>query len=166
MNCQSMAERFLISRAFRRGSAKRKDLIQAFLISLHTKISTATASRYMTTTLKNHDTILCSTADRLEPKPLAKPPDYANEAQLLIALDNATLDPLRTGFFDDELPIVRVSWTNSLPKAVGSLNVLARAIAEHAPVYITYQGMRAGQEYERKRILPLALEKMALLRIL
>lgn len=96
----------------------------------------------------------------IRPRPLALPPGFASEAALLDDLDTGRNDPLRTGLFEDELPVVYVSWTKSMPAKPGVLTRIVHAIQHDRLLRIIYISLRLGDLPSERRILPLALERM------
>ena len=148
------AEEFIVKRAFRRGLVTRRDVVRAL------GVSTATATRLIALALERRAEMLDREGHALKPRPLATPPDYASEDALLHELDTGRHDPARTGLFDSELPVVYVSWTNSMPPKPGILSLITQAIREKRVIRVVYIGLRADEELRERRILPLALERM------
>lgn len=145
---------FIVKRAFRCGLVTRGDVVRA----LH--VSTATATRFLSQAESRNSTLLERRGHGLKPRPLAVPPAYASEDALLVELDTGRQDAARTGLFDSELPVVYVSWTHSMPAKPGILSQITRSIREDRVLRIVYVGLRAGEELNERRILPLALERM------
>lgn len=145
---------FIVKRAFRCGFVTRADVVRAL------GVSTATATRFLSQAGSRNANILERDGHGLRPRPLAAPPEYASEDALLVELDTGRQDPARTGLFDSELPVIYVSWTNSLPPKPGILSQITRSIREDRLLRIVYVGLRAGEELKERRILPLALERM------
>ena len=154
MNIQRLATEFVIKRAFRHGVATRSDLVKVL------GVSTATATRHISAV----EILFASAIERkrggVRPRLLAVPPAFASEEALLHDLDGDRNDPLRTGMFEDELPVVYVSWTNSMPPKAGVLARIVSAIQASKMLKIVYIGLRLGEEPTQRRILPLALERM------
>lgn len=150
---QEFANDFLIKRAFRYGVATRHDLLQVL------SISQATATRVLGATVAKFSALVHYGHDGIRPRPLAVPPPFASESALLENLSGGN-KPLTTGLFDQELPVVIVQWTQSLPAKPGSLMKIVRAITQDRIICITYIGLRHQEEPRERRILPLALERM------
>jgi WYL domain len=148
------AMRFIVRRAFRHGSASRADLMKAI------DISSATATRIMSETIIKHGHILQRNGHDILPKPLAKCPSYADEADFLTSIDMGKTDPVSTGLFEDEIPIIHVSWTNSMPLRPGTLQTIMTAIQRRKQIDIVYIGLTLDQQPRNRKILPLGLEKM------
>ena len=145
---------FIVKRAFRCGFVTRANVARAL------GVSTATATRLLAQAESRNTNILERHGHGLKPRPLATPPVYASEDALLVELDTGRHDPARTGLFDSELPVVYVSWTNSMPPKPGILSHITTSIREDRLLRIVYVGLRAGEEPTERRILPLALERM------
>lgn len=145
---------FILKRAFRRGLVRPMDVTKV------TGVSAATAGRYLSSAETLYHKLLQRKGGGLEPRPLAQAPEIAGEAALLEDLDSGQSDPLRTGLFESELPVVYVSWTQSLPSKSGVLTRLIQAIQHEHLLRIVYIGLRQGAEPQHRRILPLALERM------
>lgn len=151
---KQIAEKYILRRAFRHGTVSRADLLRAL------DVSTATATRMMSETAARFGDILERRGHGLSPKPLAVCPAYASEADLLNQLDAKKYDAASTGLFEEELPLIYVSWTNSLPPQGGTLNMIVNAIQYHKQIDIVYVGLRLNDKPRNRKILPLALEKM------
>lgn len=145
---------FIIKRAFRYGLVTRADVVRAL------GVSTATATRFLSHAGSRNADILEREGHGLRPRPLAAPPAYATEDALLVELDTGRQDPARTGLFDSELPVIYVSWVDSMPPKPGILSQITRSIRENRLLGIVYVGLRVGEEPKERRILPLALERM------
>jgi hypothetical protein len=151
---KQVAERFILRRAFRHGTVSRADIIKAL------DVSTATATRAISETAARHGDILERRGHGLSPKPLAACPTCASEADLLKHLDAQKNDAASTGLFEEELPLIYVTWTNSLPSRNGTLHKIVKAIQSHKQIDIVYVGLRFNDKPRNRKILPLALEKM------
>ncbi len=151
---KTTAQYFVVRRAFRHGSVTRADLIRAF------GISSATATRLMTEIINRCSNLLERKGHAWIPKPLVTPPDYATEQDLLKHLDTQRHNPVDIGLFEGELPLIYVSWTNSLPRQSGILQTIIKAIGKNKQIDIVYVGLRENEQPRARKILPLALEKM------
>ncbi len=153
-NKEDVLRKFIVRRAFRCGAVSRADLLKA------ADISTATATRTIANTIARHGDILERKGHYIRPKPLAKCPDYALEEDLLLTLNCGKNNAIDTGFFDKELPITYVSWTNSMPQQSGILLTILNAIRKNKQLDIIYLGLRFTEVPKSRKILPLGLEKM------
>lgn len=147
-------ERFIVRRAFRVGRTTRSDVMMAF------GISSASATRAMSNTAAVHSRLLTRERHALTPRPLAEPPSYANEADLLKELDAGRCDFSNLGLNSDELPIHYVQWTNSMPMKAGILSEVITAIRTETILEIVYLGLRKNEQPRRRQVLPLGLERM------
>lgn len=154
MKINELGIEFVVKRAFRRGIVYRGDVLSAF------DLSSATATRIMAEAKSRHTGLLARRGYGLKPLPLAEPPRFATEEALLSELDRGRNEPARTGLFDNELPVVYVSWTNSMPAKDGTLTRIINAIQYEHFISIVYVGLREGEPPRERRILPLALERM------
>jgi hypothetical protein len=155
--------RFIVRRAFRHGSLARADLKKAF------DISVPSASRYFSEAPSDdkYGRYIQREGHRIKPKALLAPPSWAGEEDLLNTLDYGCYrreDPRImaqiTGLFHEELPLVYVSWTNSMPKQPGTLTCIVQAIMQKQFLRIVYVSLNPGEEKKQRVVAPLALEKM------
>jgi predicted DNA-binding transcriptional regulator YafY len=152
---------FIVRRVYRHGSLIRKDIEQAFAVS------TPSASRFIAEALATYPQHLRRQGHRVLAKSLSEAPSFANEADLLETLNQGCQhheDLLAltkyTGLFPHELPLVYVSWTNSLPTKPGILTTIIRAIPRYDFLKIVSVTLNQGEERRERIILPVGLEKM------
>lgn len=149
------AVEFVLKRAFRAGAVTRANLLDAF------DVSSATATRLMSEALARHPRLLERQGQRILPRPLAEAPPCATEAALLATLDEGGNDFLaRVGLYAYELPVVYVTWANSLPRKPGILTALIEAVRNEGFLRIVYLPMRKNAEPAWRTIAPLGLERM------
>lgn len=155
--------RFIVRRAFRHGSLARTDLKKAFAIS------TPSASRYFSEAPNDpeYGQYIQREGHRIKPQTLVNPPPWAGEEDLLNTLNYgcySKTDPSviaqATGLFYQELPLVYVSWTNSLPKQPGTLMTIVKAIDHKQFLRLVYVSLNLGEQKKQRIVAPLALEKM------
>ena len=148
---------FVLRRAVRFGTVVRKDVIEAFDGEIRaTKASTlmsAAAARWPTTLeRRSHEIGL-----RLDPE---IPPE-ASEEDLMKSLDYGQTEFRRIGLrVPDELDVVVIKWTRSLPRKSGTFSMIVSSLVRYQPMEILYVGLRRGEQARWRRILPITLEKM------
>ncbi len=152
---------FIVRRVYRHGSLIRKDIEQAF------GVSTPSASRFITEALAIYPQHLLRKGHRVLAKTLSEAPSFANEAELLETLNQGCQHhedlmalTKHTGLFPYELPLVYVSWTNSLPTKPGILTTIIRAIPRHDFLKIVSVTLNRGEQKRERIISPVGLEKM------
>jgi len=153
-NNKAVVGQFIVRRAFRAGRVTRADVIAAF------HISTASATRFMARAEAIHTQILMRDGHALVPRPLAEPPAFASEADLLKQLDAGRTDFSVIGLTVDELPVHYVHWTQSMPLRPGILSEIVTAIRTESILQIVYLGLRKNEQPKARLILPLGLERM------
>lgn len=153
--------KFIVRRVYRHGSLLRKDIERAF------NVSTPSASRFIAEALFLYSEYLIRQGHRLLAKPLADVPYFANEADLLETLNQGCQQEedllaltKRSGLFPHELPLVYVSWTNSLPTKPGVLTTIIRAIPRYDFLRIVSVTLNQGEQKRERIVSPIGLEKM------
>jgi hypothetical protein len=148
---------FVLKRAVRFGKVVRSDLIEAFDDDFGpTKASAlmaATAGRWPDTLeRRSHEIGLC---------PNPKIPPKASEEDLMKALDYGQTEFRQIGLrVPDELDVLVVKWTRSLPRQPGAFSVIVSGLIHYQPIELLYVGLRRNEQARWRRVAPLTLEKM------
>lgn len=79
----------------------------------------------------------------------------------MASLDRGTHDFATTGLRADELPVHYVRWAAIAPRSNEVMELLVRAIVKTRACCVSYCGLRLGEQARWRRIVPLALERMA-----
>ena len=90
----------------------------------------------------------------------AKPPHWADEADLMDSLDHGRISFAQTGLRYAELPVNFSTWSSSLPSGPGALTVIVQAFTGKRAAYVRYVGLKAGDVARFRRVYPIALERM------
>lgn len=148
---------FVLKRAVRCGKVLRSDLIEAFDGDFgETKASalmSEAAGRWPETLeRRSHEIVPCA-----NPKIPAK----ASEEDLMKALDYGQTDYWQIGLkVPDELNVLVVKWTRSLPRQPGAFSVIVSGLIRYQPIELLYVGLRRNEQARWRRVAPLTLEKM------
>lgn len=147
---------FVWRRAFRSSerSVVRADVIEAF------GMSPTSASNLLTSVAENSNGLLKRNGNKVISESWARPPAWADENDLMDALDRNKNDFSQTGLRSNELPVNYSAWSLSLPAEPGALTTVVQAITRKHSVYVEYVGLKMGDKAKFRRVYPLGLERM------
>lgn len=146
---------FVLKRAFRFGSVRRRDIMEAFQDSIK---SESLGSDILNSALEKYDEYLIREGNKLIPRRFDKIPDFIDDEELLhqIELGSRFQD---TGLRSDELPINKVNCTNSLPLQKHSLTLICQSISKGRVIDIYYVSLKEKDRGSTRAVFPLGLEK-------
>lgn len=149
-------ELFVWRRAFRshKRTVVRADVVAAFAVSV------STASNTIASALISCGGLLERHGYKVIAPPWAQAPHWADEADLMDALDKGDVRFAKTGLTPRELPVNFSSWSNNLPSKPGAFMKIVAATTKERPLHIRYVGLKAGDLARYRRIFPIALERM------
>lgn len=149
-------QKFIVRRAFRSAdqTVVRADVVAAF------GCSPTAASVLLTQSVGIHGDLLQRDGNKVVALPYAKAPHWADENDLMEALDNGRTGFADTGLRHAELPINISRWSSSLPSAPGAMTTIVEALTRKRSVYIRYVGMKRGDTARFRRVYPVVLERM------
>jgi len=149
--------RFVLKRAVRYGKVVRGDVIEAFggdfrATKASTLMSDAAGRWPRTLERRSHEIGL---------RPDAEIPPEASEEDLMKSLDYGHTEFRHIGLrVPDELEVVVVKWTRSLPRQPGAFSIIVSSLVNYEPIELLYVGLRKGEQARWRRLLPITLEKM------
>lgn len=148
---------FVLKRAVRYGKVVRSDVIEAFggyfrPTKASTLMSAAAGLWPMTLERRSHEIGL---------RPNAEIPAEASEEDLMKSLDYGHTEFRHIGLrVPDELEVMVVKWTRSLPRQPGAFSAIVSSLVHYQPIELLYVGLRQGEQARWRRVLPITLEKM------
>lgn len=147
---------FVWRRAFRAAprSVVRADVVEAF------GCSNTAASTLLTSVVNAAGGQLQREGNKVIAPVWAKPPHWADEVDLMEALDQGRISFAETGLRGSELPVNISSWSSNLPSAPGAMTIIVEAITRKRSAYIQYVGLKEGDTARFRRVYPVVLERM------
>lgn len=147
---------FVWRRAFRSPArlVVRAELIEAL------GMSKTAASTLLNAVVDSSDGLLQRDGNKVVAPAWAKPPPWADEVDLMEALDHGRTSFAETGLRYAELPVNFSSWSSSLPSAPGAMTTVVDALTRKRSAFIEYVGLKASDTARFRRIFPVALERM------
>lgn len=147
---------FVWRRAFRSPGrlVVRAEVIEAF------GISKTAASTLLNAAVGSSGGLLQRDGNKVIAPAWAKPAHWADEADLMDALDHGRISFAQTGLRYAELPVNFSTWSSSLPTGPGALTTIVQACTHKRPTFIRYVGMKSGDTARFRRVFPIALERM------
>lgn len=148
---------FVLKRAVRFGRVVRGDVIEAFdgdfrATKASALMSDAAARWPETLERRSHEIAL---------RPDPKIPREASEEDLMKSLDYGHTEFRHIGLrVPDELGVLVVKWTCSLPRQPGAFSVIVTGLIRYRPIELLYIGLRKNEHARWRRVLPITLEKM------
>jgi predicted DNA-binding transcriptional regulator YafY len=148
---------FVLKRAVRFGKVFRRDLIEAF----DGDFGETKASALMSEAAGRWPETLERRSHEIVPRPNPKIPAKASEEDLMKALDYGQTEFRQIGLrVPDELNVLVVKWTRSLPRQPGAFSVIVSSLIHEQPIELLYVGLRRNEQAHWRRVAPLTLEKM------
>lgn len=148
---------FVLKRAVRFGNVTRTDVIEAF----DDDFRATTASNLMSEAARQWPDTLERRTHEICLRSGANIPAEAAEDDLMKSLDYGQTEFRTLGLrVPDELDVIFVKWTRSLPQSAGVFSLIVASLVKYQPIELRYVGLRLGEAARWRRILPVTLEKM------
>ena len=132
----------------------RAEVIEAF------GISKTAASSLLNSVVGSSHGLLLREGNKVIAPTWARPPNWADETDLMNSLDQNRTTFAQTGLKFSELPVSFSSWSSSLPSVPGAMTTIVEAFVNKCSVHIQYVGLKAGDIARFRRVFPVALERM------